>query len=59
MIGMTHGQLDVGLGGHTYMVGIAMSRGLDMRYPPKPISYWISNKPLNYWILWMRSNKSP
>ena len=31
------------------MVGIAKSRGSNMRYP---------SEPLYYWILWMRSNKS-
>ena len=38
---MTHSQLDIGLEGHTHMVGIAMSRGSDMRYPTEPLSYWM------------------
>ncbi|CAL9064799.1 unnamed protein product [Musa banksii] len=38
----------LGLEGHMHMVGIAMSKGSNMRYPSEPLSYWISNKPLNY-----------
>ena len=40
---MTHGQLDIGPRGNndTHMVGIAMSRGSDMRYPTEPLSYWM------------------
>ncbi|CAL9106707.1 unnamed protein product [Musa textilis] len=33
------------------MVGIVTSRDSDMRYPLEPLTYWISIKPLNYWII--------
>ena len=49
--------LILGLEGHTHMTGVAMSRGSYMKYPLEHLSYWISNKPMNYWILYMIFNK--